>query len=155
MEKSMSIPERWKGFRELPPDIRTSLEQLIPLFEQEDVLLAFLFGSLSREHTGRDVDLAILTRDKPAFRLRRVIADCLGTERLDLIDLRCVSPVVRFEIVRTGLPLYVADDETLERYQLETLHLYRDTRPLRERQGRNLRRSMAQWSLGQRLSRSA
>ena len=140
----MGITERWRGFRELPPDIEQALERLRPLFEREGVLLAYLFGSLSKGCMAQDVDLAILVQDAPAFRLRRAIAECLGTERLDLVDLRHASPVLRFEIVRTGRPLYVADEETQERFELATLHLYRDTAPLRRRQREYLRRRMAQ-----------
>lgn len=38
----MSNPERWTKFRELPSDVKQRLEQLIPLFEREGVLLAYL-----------------------------------------------------------------------------------------------------------------
>ena len=48
----MGIPERWARFRELPPNIRQTVDQLIPLFEQEQVQLAYLFGSLSRGEGG-------------------------------------------------------------------------------------------------------
>jgi predicted nucleotidyltransferase len=142
----VSIPERWKGFRELPPDIKEALERLVPLFEREGVLLAYLFGSLSRGQVGQDVDLALLTRDEPAFRLREAITDCLGTQRVDLVDLRRASPVLRFEVIRTGRPLYVADEEMQERFELGTLRLYQDTHPLRRQQREYLKERMAQWS---------
>ena len=140
----MSIAERWKRFRELPPDIEQTLGQLVPLFEKEGVALAYLFGSLGKGRPGQDVDLAILTRETPAFRLREAITRCLGTERLDLVDLKQAPPVLRFEIVRTGRLLYAADVEVQERFELATLHLYRDTRPLRRRQREYLR-----WRVGE------
>lgn len=140
----MGIAERWKRFRQLPPDIEEALARLTPLFEREGVLLAYLFGSLGRGETGQDVDLALLTRDTPAFRLRDAITSHLGTQRVDLVDLRRASPVLRFEIIRTGRPLYVADTETQERFEMATLRLYRDTAPLRRQQGEYLRRRMAQ-----------
>jgi predicted nucleotidyltransferase len=87
----MSIPQRWARFRELPPNIRQKLDQLIPLFEQERVQLVYLFGSLSQGRKGHDVDLAILTQDKPVFRLRPAIIACLETERLDLVERACSS----------------------------------------------------------------
>ena len=147
----MGVAERWKRFRELPADIEQALEQLIPLFEREGVLLAYLFGSLSKRRAGQDVDLAILVQGAPAFRLREAIAECLGTERVDLVDLRSASPVLRFEIIRTGRPLYVADKETQERFELATLHLYRDTAPFRRQQREYLKRRIAQWSSGEKL----
>lgn len=139
----MGIAERWRRFRELPPDITARLERLGPILERKGVVLAYLFGSLGRGQAGRDVDLAVLTREGPACRLREEIASALGTERVDLVDLRRVSPILRFEILRTGRPLYVADEETQERFELATLHLYRDTHALRRRQREYLRRRMA------------
>lgn len=68
----MAISERWKRFRELPPDIEDRLSRLTLLFEREDVLLA-------------------------------------------------------------------------------TLHLYRDTAPMRRRQREYLKRRMAQWSSDEKL----
>ena len=150
----MGTKERWTGFRELPPGIKQGLERLVPLFERENVLLAYLFGSLSRGQEGNDVDLAILVQDRPAFRLRDAILDCLGTERVDLVDLQRASPVLRFQIIRAGHPLYVSDQALQERFELATLHLYRDTRFLRSQQQQYVKERFAQWSLNERSSKN-
>jgi len=139
----MSIRERWKGFSELPPDIERALEGLPDLLANEDVLLAYVFGSLARGKEGNDVDLAILTKEKPVFLLRAPIVRRLDTERVDLVDLRLAPPVLRFEILRTGRCLYAADESVREQFELQTLRVYRDTRPLRSRQRALLRERMA------------
>ena len=151
----MGIPERWRKFAELPSDIEKRLAQLIPLFAREEVLLAYLFGSLSRSQEGHDVDLAILTASEPAFRLRPAITSCLGTERMDLVDLRLASPMLRFEILRTGQLLYTDDEVLAERFELATLHIYRDTAWLRRRQRAFLQERMGLWSSGENPSSSA
>lgn len=148
----MSIPERWDRFSELPSDIKQRLAQLIPLFEREGVQLAYLFGSLGQGQPGHDVDLAILTRSELAFRLRGAITECLGTERLDLVDLRRASPVLRFEILRTGQLLYAADQALSERFEMATLQVYQDTAWLRRQQRAYLRERMELWSSGERPS---
>ena len=148
----MGIAERWTKFRQLSPDINQKLTQLILLFEKEEVLLAYLFGSLGRGQTGHDVDLAILTRSGQAFRLREAITDCLETERVDLVDLQRASPVLRFEILRTGQLLYAADLALSECFELATLRLYRDTAWLRRQQREYLRERMEQWSSGEKPS---
>ena len=53
---------------------------------------------------------------------------------------------MRFEILRTGQLLYVADPVCRERFELATLRLYRDTAWLRRRQQEYLRERMEQWS---------
>jgi len=85
------------------------------------VLLGYLFGSLSEEKEGQDMDLSILARDAPAFRLREAIAESPGKERVDVVDLWWASPVLRFEVIHTGLPIYVADKTMRERFELATL----------------------------------
>jgi predicted nucleotidyltransferase len=151
----MGTKERWKGFRELPPDIIQGLKRLVPLFERENVLLAYLFGSLGRGQEGNDVDLAILVQGRPAFCLRDAILDCLGTERVDLVDLQRAPPVLRFQIIRAGHPLYVSNQALQERFELATLHLYRDTRFLRSQQQQYVKERFAQWSSNERSSKSA
>lgn len=146
----MAIPERWKGHRPLPEGIKGSLEELNPIFEGEGVILAYLFGSLAKtgevgERGPHDVDLALLTEGKPAWKLRDEIADALGTDRLDIVDLRRASPVLLFEIIRSGRLIYSSDEAVRERFVLDVLHLYRDTAPLRRRQRAALKRRMDRW----------
>lgn len=143
----MGVAERWKGFRELPEDIDRALGRLVPLFEREGVLLAYVFGSLAKGHKAHDVDIAILIREKPAYLLRGKISECLGTERVDLVDLSKAPPLLRFEIVRSGRCLYARDKEVLNRFEMETVHLYRDTAYLRKRQSEVLKRTISQWSM--------
>jgi predicted nucleotidyltransferase len=150
----MSVAERWVRFRKLPPNIKQKLEQLMPIFKQEQVQLVYLFGSLSQREKGHDVDLAILTKEAPAFHLQAAITSYLDTERLDLVDLRQASPVLKFEIVRTGRLLYSANETVEEQFVLSTLRQYKDTAWLRQQQDRYLRERMQQWSSNQNPSNS-
>ena len=130
--------------------ISGTLEKLTPIFEREGVLLAYLFGSLAKadEVGGRephDVDLALLTKEEPAWKLWDDISLALGTERLDIVDLKKASPVLLFEIIRSGRLIYSSDDAARERFVLNVLHLYRDTAPLRRRQRTALKRRMDRW----------
>ena len=146
----MGIPERWKRHSPLPQDIEERLVSIAPLLEKKGVLLAYLFGSLvaKDEKVPRmpgDVDLAVLTREGPTWEQQEALVESLGTDRLDLVDLRRASPVLRFEILCGGRPIYISDEEIMERYEMETLHLYRDTEPMRRRQREALKERMTAW----------
>jgi hypothetical protein len=106
------------------------------------VLLAQKGEKLSRPRPPGDVDLAILTKEGTVYELQEAIVDVLGTDRLDLVDLRKASPVLRFEILRSGRPIYISDDDLRERYEMETIHLYRDTELMRRRQRKVLKERM-------------
>lgn len=144
----MANPERWKRFADLPADLRDRLERLPDLLGERAVEVAYLFGSLadSGERSPGDVDLAILTGDEPAHLMREDLHEALGTQRLDLVDLGRASPLLRFHVVRDGTLLYARDHDALNRFELETLHLYRDTAPLRRRHRQILRERMDAWS---------
>ncbi|NLA25883.1 MAG: nucleotidyltransferase domain-containing protein [Firmicutes bacterium] len=142
----MANQERWQRFQPLPDDIGQKLKKLNPFFNEEGVLLVYLFGSLAKGLPGNDIDLAILGGSKPVYRLRERLAEKLGTERIDLIDLESASPLLRFEIISTGCTLYVADELLHEEFKLYTLHQYRDTAPLRRRQSEYFKERMAQRS---------
>jgi hypothetical protein len=66
------------------------------------------------ERVPQDLDLALLTRDQPVWKLRDAITEALGSKRLDLVDLKRASPVLLFEILRLGNLLYSSDEATRE-----------------------------------------
>lgn len=146
----LSIPERWNRHKPLPSDIQNRLENLSPLFKKEGVLIAYLFGSLAGNEDKsskppNDLDLAILTKERPAFELKEAIIDIIGTDRVDLVDLRRAPPVMQFEILRTGVPIYVEDEDLKLRYELDTLNIYRDTAPMRRQHWDYLKERVAAW----------
>ena len=53
--------------------------------------------------------------------------------------------MLRFEILSSGRPIYISDEELREQYEMETLRLYRDTEPMRRRQREALKERMAAW----------
>lgn len=142
----MSNPERWVRFNPLPANIHARIEHLIAWFQQSDVQLAYLFGSLTTSKRGQDVDLALLTETVPVYRYRTDLYDMLNTQRLDLIDLAKASPPLRFEVVRTGRLLYAVSDEVENAFESATLQIYHDMVPRRRQQEEQLRENLAAWS---------
>lgn len=129
----MAIKERWLGVAELPTDIEYKLEQLPALLKELGVQLAYLFGSLIHDPEANDVDLAVWSPDVPAYPLREQIVECLGTDRLGLVDLQQASPISRSEILKSGIALYVADEMSQVEYALQTINFCFDERYRRRR----------------------
>jgi predicted nucleotidyltransferase len=129
----VGIAERWKRFKVLPPDVPDRLKILRPVFEELGAEVAYLFGSLAAGRTANDVDIAVSCPGCDVLSIRAKVAETLGTERVDVVDLRAAPPVWRFEILRNGRLIYAVDDETANRFEMETIHEYRDTAPLRKR----------------------
>jgi predicted nucleotidyltransferase len=136
----VGIPERWRGRPPLPPDLRARLGRLEELFRRHGVRLAYLFGSAARGEAADDVDLALLVRQGSAHDLWPEVADALGTDRLDLVDLATASPTLRFRVVRDGRLLFAEDARTENEFEMAAIREYRDTAHRRRIQDAYVRR---------------
>ena len=142
--------DKWAGLRPLPGDIQDKLGQLPDLLAANEVQLAYLFGSLVAGQHGHDVDLALLMAgDHKPYRLRDQIIDCLGTERVDIVDLQRAAPVLRFEIVSSGRCLHSRDPDLPLAFALATVRLYQDTNYLRQVQNEILQERMEQYRVNE------
>jgi len=141
----MGIEERWRGCKPLPPGIKERLHLLTPLFE-EGVLLVYLFGSLLKSEISRDVDLAVLPAKEDLGSLREKVYEALDTLRIDLVNLKTASPLLRFEVIKTGVLIYKKDEGIENDFELNTIKEYRDTIHLRKMQAKMLEERINRWS---------
>jgi len=130
----VGIKERWKGYKGLPEDILTRVENLKDIFKKHGVTLAYLFGSLARNKTNDDIDIAVLSRQKNLLSLIEDISIILGTDRIDIIDLSQASPVMRMNIIKSGKLIYKENGSIENEFESRVLKEYRDTAFLRMKQ---------------------
>ncbi len=104
-----------------------------------DLQLLVLFGSAvrGRARAESDVDLGVQC-DGPADpdTLYLAIAPRLGTDRLDLIDLRRADPLLAFQVARTGRLLFERHPGAFHQFQSLASRRYGDTEKLRRAQRR-------------------
>ena len=149
----MSIQQKWYRFKELPQNIDERLAELPVLLAEEGALLAYLFGSQVREGSGNDIDLALfMPEEKRPYTLQLTINKFLDTERVDIIDLRRATPVMRFEIMSTGKCIYAVDEDIQLTMELSWLREFKDTAWLRQKHEQALRERISQWSSDAKVS---
>jgi uncharacterized protein len=99
-----------------------------------DLRLVVLFGSVARDRarSDSDIDLAVQC-DGPADLdvLYLAIAPRLGTDRLDLIDVRRAGPLLRMAVARTGRPLFEREAGAFREFQSLASRRFCDTEKLR------------------------
>lgn len=104
-----------------------------------DLQLLVLFGSAvkGRRASARDIDLAVQC-DGPADldALYLAVAPRLGTDRVDLVDLRRAGPLLAFEVARAGRLLFERQPGTFRQFQSFASRRYCDTEKLRRAQRR-------------------
>ncbi len=118
-----ALAERLRGLRESVPDL--------------DLLVLFGSAARGRARPRSDLDLAVRC-DGPADldAVYVALASRFRTDRLDLVDLRRVGPLLAFQIARAGLVLFERSAGLFRQFQSLASRRYADTRRLREAQRR-------------------
>lgn len=121
-------------------------DRLAPIFKDEGLKLALLFGSVVSGKARRqsDIDLAFLF-DSPVdiLSLTNRVISLLHTGGIDVVDLRRASPLLKFSIVKNCRLLYEREKGIFnEQYSL-AFRMYVDTRKLRDAQATAIRQFLA------------
>ncbi len=90
-----------------------------------------------------DIDVAIYTKDplssEDRIKLLSELMEPLGTDRMDLVDLRTAPPSLAYEVVASGQTLCVRDMDAQNQFERQALLHYFDTQHLRDVQNQYLR----------------
>jgi len=116
--------------------------------ERQGVALVYLYGSEALERSNRlsDVDVGLVFRNPRELEdrdrrfdlhgelLRLLEAEVVpdGSREIDLVFLQRASPVLQFEAINLGIPLFVADPVFRADYEASVMREYLDIRPLVE-----------------------
>lgn len=126
----MGVEERHVRLKPLPSDIGGRLETVASVLLQHPVRLGYLFGSAARDPArASDVDIAVLPEQ--GFSYTALYADlsaALGTDRLDLADLRFATPLLQWQVVTGGRRLVATSDLEAAVYEQAARSRYRDHR---------------------------
>jgi predicted nucleotidyltransferase len=113
-----------------------SIEQaLTSLFLRPDLQLVILFGSTAKDLTHRDsdIDLAFLF-DGPAdvLELTNEASRLLGSDRVDVVDLRRASPLLGHAAATEGRLIYERVAGSFQVFRSLAFRRYVDTKKLRD-----------------------
>jgi predicted nucleotidyltransferase len=114
------------------------MTDLSAIFTDEQVVVAYLFGSQARGDAGplSDVDVAVLLEgglspaEALALRLRLIeaIGRALHTERVDVAPLNNAPYLLQHRAIRDGRVLFCRDELARVRYEFRVLRDYLDFR---------------------------
>jgi len=155
----MGIKEQHRGpagtiLPSLKLNLNEAIKRLEQLFASKGVVLAYLFGSLAEgtASASSDLDLAVLlpgdqlSAGELYLNLINDIQKTINTERFDLLLLNNASPVIRYEVVRSGIAIYARSENEEENYEIKVRQKYLDTAYLRKVQNHYLKKRVELWS---------
>lgn len=125
-------------------------DRLAPLFDDEGLSLIILFGSMASGavHAQSDVDIAFLYgRKVDILELTNRASMLLGTDRIDVVDLRHAAPLLKFAVARTGQILYERSPGVFSDFYSLAFRRYIDTKKLRDAQEGSVRMFLAERGL--------
>ena len=91
--------------------------------------LAVLHGSRARADAtrGSDWDIGVLADDPPdLLGLSATLTEILGTDEVDVVDLRRGSALLRYRVARDGIALLERPSGEFQRFQLEAVQFWCD-----------------------------
>lgn len=98
--------------------------------------LLLLFGSRARGDAGAASDWDFgyqATAALDVAALLATIVELVGSDRIDLVDLRRASGLLRYRAARDGQPLYEARSGIADQFCLEAVRFWCDAAPVLER----------------------
>ena len=100
---------------------------------QPGLILLVLFGSRARgDATAHaDWDFAFLADSSvDPLAIMASLAEVVGSERLDLVDLGRASGLLRYRVARDGVLVYEASPGTFDRFRFESARFWYDAEPV-------------------------
>lgn len=122
-------------------------ERLEPLFNEQSIHLIAVFGSVATATTHRrsDIDIAVLAGQPVDIVAMTVnVMRLLGTDQVDVVDLRRASPVLAMAVARTGKPLFERSSGLFNAFCSRAARMYADTHKLREARERSITSYLAE-----------
>ncbi|MBU1626271.1 DUF86 domain-containing protein [bacterium] len=104
-------------------------DRLLPLFKENNIELAFLFGSIIESEEPRDIDIAVLFSDYSFDKYIDTYEDlcqALKTRKIDLVVLNRSNPAIKMEALLKGETLFPITEEFLDEFGVNTFFEYED-----------------------------
>lgn len=128
----MAVKERWARSRSVKYTTDESISRILPILQRDSrIVAAYLFGSrMKNSSEASDIDVAICTsRDfvwKDYYMLYGDLTKSLGSDRVDLVWLNEVDPILGFEVLKNGKVLFYKDADLLNEFELQQKKRYYD-----------------------------
>ena len=104
---------------------------------RQEILLAFLFGSSTRDRLrpSSDVDIGVLFKTIPEMDALKDLTGELSSilkREVDLVVLNHASPVLKMQILKNGILIYSSSKKYFHQFFADTVNQYDDLKRIRK-----------------------
>ena len=129
----MSVKERWYGTNTLKISTQEAIESILSIVKTDfRICFVYIFGSRTTGNSSQesDIDIAFYTYNgytwDDYYLFYGKITKIISSDRLDLIWLNHLEPVLTFEIITRGKVVYCADKDILDTFDRRARGLFYD-----------------------------
>lgn len=138
--------------------IKEQQEKLNKIFKENQVILAYLFGSAARKKMAplSDIDIAVLFSKKVKeddyfdrrLKLASKVDEVLGLYKTEVICLNEAPPLLKHRAVFYGAPIFISDSKLKRIFELRVLQEYEDFKYHLETSFRIMKRQIKEGTFG-------
>lgn len=133
--------------------------KLKTIFSKNHIILVYLFGSEATgfKHRESDLDIAILLdkkvrKDKyfeKTLEFPELFRKIFPNKQIHILILNEATPLLKHQVLKEGKLIFSKNEEETIKFNLETVHLWEDTKHLREIQWEYLKKRIKQGKFGE------
>ena len=95
------------------------------LNKEENIILAYIYGSTAREkeHPFSDIDIAILLKEPSidkTIKIHSILTDSLG-EKVDTLLLNLAPPILKYQVIKNGIRIISKNEEARIAFESKAL----------------------------------
>lgn len=138
----MGLRDPEKGFakdnkeRERVKKIEGKMEKLRDLVERYYLKLILIFGSYAKgeSHPDSDMDIAVYSKrvlsEEEKINLTYELCNIFRTHKIDLVDIKTASPLLKMEVFKDYIVLYQEDSRLLHQLELVSIYEFKESEVL-------------------------
>lgn len=118
----------------VPPSTFGALSRLTSATPGLELLMVFGSRARTDAHPGSDWDLAYIAREGfDVAALLGVLVEAVGSDRVDLVDLRRAGGLLRYRVARDGQVVYEARPQLADAFRFEAVQFWCDAAAVLQR----------------------
>ncbi len=128
-------------------------------FLKKNIILAYLFGSEATgfKHKESDVDIAVLLDKKikqhqyfkKTLEFPKLFEEIFPKRQIHILILNQATPLLKHQVLKEGRPIFWKNIEEMTKFNLEAVHLWEDTKPIREIEWTYLKKRIREGKFGE------
>lgn len=139
--------------------IQKKFSKLKNTFLKSHIILSYLYGSEATgfKHKESDVDIAVFLDEKinkekyfkKTLEFSEIFEKIFPKKQIHILILNQATPLLKHQVLKEGQPIFWKNNEEMLKFNLEAVHLWEDTKPIRAMEWHDLKKRIREGKFGE------